>query len=162
MFTVKSLVRDAYASDSKATHIRPAGVTTFSVESIKDAVTWSEPPPTPPDQQKYRQSTLHKPGQIVRHPGAADDPLPEGPFGDKSVYGESVAQNMQAYPRTEISRWTLDRAEDVYERWVHGRVNRMLCSWGHVLGLHASTGKMHAGSRLLAAAGIAAAGLTPH
>ena len=91
-------------------------MTTFTAESIKDAVTWSEPPPTPPEQKKYRQSTIHEAGKIVRHPGSAGDPLPEGPFGDKSVYGESVAQNMQAYPRTEVARWTLDRAEDVYAR----------------------------------------------
>lgn len=115
-FTAQSLMRDAYASDSKASWIRPAGVVTQYAESIKDAVTWSEPPPTPGEQKKYRQSTLHEPGKVVRHPGAADDPLPQGPFGEKSLYGESVAQNMQAFPSTEVARWKLDRAEDVYAR----------------------------------------------
>ena len=116
MFSATSLVRDTYASDSKASWIRPAGVTAQFTENIKDAVTWSEPPPTPPDQKKYRQSTLHEPGKIVRHPGAANDPQLEGPFGEKSVAGESVGQNMRAYPNTEVARWTLDRAEDVYAR----------------------------------------------
>ena len=116
MFTASSLTRDNYGSDSKATWIRPAGVSTAYNESVKDAVTWQVPPPTPPDQKKYRQSTLHEPGRIVRHPGAATDPEPQGPFGDTSVLGESVAQNMQAYPSTDMALWNLARAEDIYER----------------------------------------------
>ncbi len=116
MFTASALLRDKYAGDSKATHIRPAGVTTSFNESVKDAVTWQEPPPTPPDQKKYRQSTLHEPGKIVRHYGAAGDAEPEGPFGETSKPGESVARNIKQYPDTELGRWKLERAEDVYAR----------------------------------------------
>ena len=116
MFTAQSLSREGYSGDSKASWIRPAGVTTRFPDSITDAVTWSEPPPTPAEQKKYRQSTLHEPGKVVRHPGTANDLLPEGPFGETSKYAEGVAQNMQAYPSTEVSRWKLDRAEDVYAR----------------------------------------------
>ena len=58
------------------------------------------------------------PGAIVRHFGTADDPIPAGPFGDttKSLPGQSVAENIKSYPDTEIGRWKLDRAEDIYVR----------------------------------------------
>ncbi|GAX80864.1 hypothetical protein CEUSTIGMA_g8299.t1 [Chlamydomonas eustigma] len=116
MFTANSLLRDKYISDSNSTWIRPAGVTTSLNETAKDAVTWDQPPSTPPEQKKYRQSTLHEPGRIVRHYGTAEDALQEGPFGEKtvSILGDNVATNMKNYPDSEITRWQLDRAEDKY------------------------------------------------
>jgi len=117
-FTAAALLRDKYAPDSTATWIRPAGITTAFNETVKDAVTWQEPPPTPPDQKKYRQSTLHEPGKVVKHPGMADDSEPQGPFGDKtrSMKGESVAEYMKNFPDSELARWHLVQAEDIYAR----------------------------------------------
>uniref|UniRef100_A0A7S2VV15 EFHB C-terminal EF-hand domain-containing protein n=1 Tax=Chlamydomonas chlamydogama TaxID=225041 RepID=A0A7S2VV15_9CHLO len=116
MFTVSSLGRDKYDPNNTSPWIRPAGVSTAVQESAKDALTWQERPQTPPEQKKYRQSTVHEPGIIVRHYGAAEDPLPEGPFGDKtkSQPGESVSDYLKGYPNTEIGRWALERSEDVY------------------------------------------------
>ena len=40
-----------------------------------------ERPSTPPEIKKYRQSTIHEPGKMVKHYGLADDPVKNGPFG---------------------------------------------------------------------------------
>ena len=30
---------------------------------------------------RYRQSTMHEPGKVIKHYGLADDPVKKGPFG---------------------------------------------------------------------------------
>lgn len=116
MFTASTLLKDQYIPDSKSTWIRPAGVLTSFNETAKDALTWKDRPSTPEEQKKYRQSTVHEPGKIVKHFGTADDPIPEGPFGNKtqSLPGENVAANIKSFPETEVARWKLERSEDVY------------------------------------------------
>ncbi len=124
MIDLASLARDTYIPDTKAAWIRPAGVTTGFNETAKDAVTWQQPPPTPSELKKYRQSTLHEPGKVVKHPGTADDPEREGPFGDKtkSMPGESVAAYMKNFPESELARWHLEQAEGIYARCAAERI----------------------------------------
>jgi len=105
-------------SDTSQTQLRPAGMSTKHEDTAKDALTWNARPPTPPHQRKYRQLAVHEPGVIIRHFGAAEDPIPEGPFGDRTVSkpGDTVAENMKGtYPSTEMGRWALEQAEDVYD-----------------------------------------------
>ena len=115
-FLAASLAKTDFQNDYKAGNIRPAGVTTQFKETAKDALTWNERPGTPDEQKKYRQSTVHEPGKILRHFGTADDKIPDGPFGDKSDLGQGVAQTIKSFPDSEIARWKLERAEDVYAR----------------------------------------------
>ena len=96
--------------------IRAAGVLTAFNESAKECLTWQERPITPPEIKKYRQSVIHEPSKTVRHFGVADDPVPAGPYGRKSVYAETAEQNMKAYPQSEIAQWKQERSEDVYAR----------------------------------------------
>ncbi len=117
-FLAASLTKTNFQTDNKSGHLRPAGLCTAFQDTAKEALTWSERPPTPPEQKKYRQSTIHEPGNIIRHYGTADDKLPEGPFGDQSTLGESVQGTIKTYPDSEIARWKLERAEDVYARSV--------------------------------------------
>lgn len=119
MLTTKSLGRrEGYLPDMTMPQVPPAGIKTAIQESAKDALTWQERPDTPGDIKKYRQSTLHQPGVIVRHPGAANDPLPQGPFGDKSAAaeGQNVLETIRCYPDSEIARWKLEQQEAVYRR----------------------------------------------
>ncbi len=99
--------------------IPPAGITSNLAETAKDALTWDPTrPQTPGDIKKYRQSTLHEPGAIVRHPGQAEDPVPQGPFGVKSAAagGQSVLEALVNYPESELARWKIERAEEIYAR----------------------------------------------
>jgi hypothetical protein len=84
----------------------------------KDALNWGERPETPGDVKKYRQSTLNAVGKTLRHPGSADDPIPEGPFGDKSASaaGQNVLEIIKTYPESEIARWKIEQSEAVYAR----------------------------------------------
>lgn len=97
--------------------IPPAGITSSLAETAKDALTWDPTrPQTPGDIKKYRQSTLHEPGAIVRHPGQAEDPVPQGVFGVKSAAaeGQSVLEALVNYPESELARWKIERAEEIY------------------------------------------------
>lgn len=116
--TAHSLLRDKYVPDTTSSWIRPAGVTTGYAETAKDALSWSQPPPTPGEQKKFRQSTIHQPGQVVRHHGAADDAVPEGPFGvpTRSRVGDDIASYLKSHPETELGRWQMERSEDCYAR----------------------------------------------
>lgn len=99
--------------------IPPAGITSSLAETAKDALTWDPTrPQTPGDIKKYRQSTLHEPGAIVRHPGQAEDPVPQGVFGVKSAAaeGQSVLEALVNYPESELARWKIERAEEIYSR----------------------------------------------
>lgn len=82
-------------------------------------MTWEERPCTPPEIRKYRQSTVHEPGRILRHPGAAGDGVPTGPFGAKteSLVGENVEGVLKTYPETDLGRWLGDRKEALYARY---------------------------------------------
>jgi EF-hand domain-containing family member B len=97
--------------------IPAAGVLTAFNESAKECLTWQERPATPPEIKKYRQSAIHEPSKTVRHFGVADDPVPAGPYGRKSVYAETAEQNMKAYPQSEIAQWRQERSEDIYARY---------------------------------------------
>lgn len=114
--TSLSLGRKTYLQDTMKP-IPPAGVVTSFNESARECLTWNARPETPEEQRKYRQSTLHVPGAIVKHFGTADDPVPAGPFGVKGMgkAGESTADYIKCYPDSEVARWKLDRAEDIYE-----------------------------------------------
>ena len=58
-------------------HLRAAGIKHGSHGTAAGSLQWSQDgrPETPLAIKKYRQSTLHTPGQIYRHFGAADDPV---------------------------------------------------------------------------------------
>ncbi|KAG2450939.1 hypothetical protein HYH02_004212 [Chlamydomonas schloesseri] len=97
--------------------IPPAGITGKLHETARDALTWNaERPPTPDEIKKYRQSTVHEPGKIVRHPGQADDPTPQGPFGVKSAAsgGQNINEALKNYPDSELARWQLEQKEGIY------------------------------------------------
>lgn len=116
-FLASSLAKTNYGNDNKSTHLRPAGAVTSFSDSAKDALSWSERPPTPDEQKKYRQSTIHEPGKIVKHFGLASDPTPEGVFGaktDQDKTGRNVAGCFQQHPDSEMARWKMERSEDHY------------------------------------------------
>ena len=52
-----------------------------SNEGAQFCLSMGERPSTPPEIKKYRQSTIHEPGKMVKHYGLADDPVKNGPFG---------------------------------------------------------------------------------
>ena len=101
--------------------LRQAGKSTaVSGESAENCVRHDgedgeQRPATPPHMKKYRLSTLHEPGRIVRHYGLADDPIMDGPFGRSAFsYGE-------------------DGVSDVIKSR-HGEVRRLINSYGFVQG----------------------------
>jgi len=112
------LGRKAFQNDT-APYIRPAGIVTkIDGEGAKACLTQpldTEHPSTPPHIKKYRQSTVHEPGKIVRHQGLADDPVQAGPFGMTTVAGDDVVGLIRTYPQSELMQWRLERQEDVYE-----------------------------------------------
>ncbi|KAG2486271.1 hypothetical protein HYH03_015095 [Edaphochlamys debaryana] len=116
--------------------IPPAGITGRMDGSARDALTWSggQRPGTPEDIKKYRQSTVHEPGRIVRHPGLADDPLPDGPFGVKSAAsgGQSISEALNNYPNSELARWKIEQAEQNYASSVREPLGRGYVR-GHVV-----------------------------
>jgi hypothetical protein len=92
-------------------------------ETARDALTWAPRPVTPPAIRDggYQHYARQPPGVAVRRFGTARDPLPQGPFGCKSRGGqERAADCFNALPDSEVARWQLERAEDVYLRWVAG------------------------------------------
>ncbi|GMH38274.1 hypothetical protein BSKO_06158 [Bryopsis sp. KO-2023] len=121
----------AYAVTSDH-HIRAAGVTTNFNETTQACMTWEDRPSTPVDIQKYRQSTVHEPGQTVRHWGVAADPVPKGTFGVKSVSleGENVASYLKCYPETDLGQWLNDRKEHIYAS-AQGEPLGRSCNRGH-------------------------------
>jgi hypothetical protein len=68
-----------------SSHLRAAGIGHAEQETSAGCLTWNreERPETPKGLKKYRQSTLHTPGQIFRHFGVADDPV-----DTKRAYGK--------------------------------------------------------------------------
>lgn len=57
-------------------HLRPAGLGSSYADTARKCMTWETERPTTPDKIKpYRQSTVHEPGVILRHYGAARDPV---------------------------------------------------------------------------------------
>ena len=58
-----------------SSHIRAAGLRYQNAgpEHTSTSLSWAARPDTPQNLKKYRQSTLHTPGQIFRHFGAAND-----------------------------------------------------------------------------------------
>jgi len=127
--------------------IRPAGkVTKFGAEGTRQCV---EPdlqegdrPPTPPEIKKYRKSTIHEPGKIIRHYGLADDEVPGGtdrPFGMKNVSGEDVGAVIQNYPTEELMQWRLERQEDIYASSKNEPLGRSM-QRGHKLPTHMDGG----------------------
>lgn len=102
-------------------HIRPAGkVTDVSNEGAQFCLSMGERPSTPPEIKKYRQSTIHEPGKIVKHYGLADDPVKQGPFGYVAQQigegtQESVNQVMKSYPMSDLMIWEREQREQVYE-----------------------------------------------
>jgi len=102
--------------------LRPAGsVTSIASESVAACIKHDHPnrPTTPPEISKYRKSTIHEPGKIVKHYGAANNVIPhpkDEPFGYKSGVGkgEGVAEVIKNFPESELMQWRLERQEDVY------------------------------------------------
>ncbi|KAG1679449.1 hypothetical protein FOA52_007741 [Chlamydomonas sp. UWO 241] len=105
-----------YTGDTSSSFIRPAGTTTAFAETAKDALAWSQPPPTPSEQKKYRQSTVHAPGVRIVHYGIVDDALPEGPFGQCTQSGEGgdMGPVLRSEPEGEMARWQMERKEAYY------------------------------------------------
>ena len=72
-------------------------------------------PSTPPHMKKYRLSTLHEPGRIVRHYGLADDPLMAGPFGRHAFsYGEEGVEDVIKTSHGEVADWKQAEGEKIY------------------------------------------------
>ena len=90
-----------------------------SNEGAQFCLSMGERPSTPPEIKKYRQSTIHEPGKIVKHYGLADDKVKDGPFGyvAQSAGGshESVNQVMKSYPTSDLMIWEREQREQVYE-----------------------------------------------
>lgn len=110
--------KSGYLHDT-APHIPPAGkVTAVTGEGTARCLQHDERPTTPPEQRRYRQSAVHEPGAIVRHPGRALDRLAEGPFGRPTVQSpnESVEKYMKQMQSSDLLQWKQDREEDIYAR----------------------------------------------
>jgi hypothetical protein len=107
-----------YKSQMDATaHIKTAGSASDPKAkelTTKDALTWQERPSTPEEQKRWRQSTFHEPGKVTRHPGHANDAVPQGPFGIKSKEGESAANMMKQLPDSQVAQWSQARKEEIY------------------------------------------------
>ncbi|GLC45943.1 hypothetical protein PLESTF_000715000 [Pleodorina starrii] len=118
MMTTQSLRRTNYETEMTQPQIPPAGVANKFDASANDALTWSggRRPKTPDAIKKYRQSTVHEPGKIIRHPGFAGDPVPAGPFGVKTAAagGQNITEAINTYPESELGRWKLEQAEAIY------------------------------------------------
>mmetsp|Transcript_23843 Transcript_23843/g.28802 ORF Transcript_23843/g.28802 Transcript_23843/m.28802 type:complete len:451 (+) Transcript_23843:210-1562(+) len=137
---------------STAPELIAAGkVTSIEDEGAKNCIqqdyNYTERPPTPDDIKKYRKSTLHEPGKIVKHYGASEDQVPypaNEPFGIKTVpkVGENVESVIANYPTSELMQWRLDRQEDVYASSKREPLGKSMLR-GHKLpeavGGHAST-----------------------
>lgn len=97
-------------------HIRAAGASSKDELSVttKDSLNWLERPATPEDIKRWRQSTLHEPGKVTRHPGLSQVTLPPGPYGIKSKEGESAAHTMKQVPESAVAQWSLARKEEIY------------------------------------------------
>ena len=74
MIGTMSVARPSYV-EYDSSHLRAAGITHRSGADAAGALAWQndQRPETPTGLKKYRQSTLHTPGQIFRHFGVADD-----------------------------------------------------------------------------------------
>lgn len=103
--------------------IIPAGKTTKLDEGAKvclqQDLNFPDRPETPSEIKKYRKSTVHEPGVIVKHPGTADDILPcqvNVPFGIQTApkVEDALENVMRNYPSSELMQWRLERQEDVY------------------------------------------------
>ena len=89
-----------------------------SNEGAQFCLSMGERPSTPPEIKKYRQSTIHEPGKIVKHYGLADDPVKNGPFGYVAGQGETnenVNQVLKSYPTSDLMKWEREQREQVYE-----------------------------------------------
>ena len=133
MLKTQTLGRSAYQADMTMPQIPAAGITTKLNETAKDALSWNtaERPQTPPEIRKYRQTAIHEPGKMARHFGAADDPVPQGPFGCKSAAaaGQTVVEAIRNYPESEMARWRLEQAESIYARCCSSQTCRTAELW---------------------------------
>ena len=110
--------KSGYLHDTAA-HIPPAGlVTAVDGQGTAACLVYEERPVTPPEQRRYRQSLVHEPGKIVRHPGRALDALGQGPFGRETVQppDEKVELVMKQLPGSDLLQWKQAREEDIYAR----------------------------------------------
>mmetsp|Transcript_4493 Transcript_4493/g.7571 ORF Transcript_4493/g.7571 Transcript_4493/m.7571 type:complete len:442 (+) Transcript_4493:85-1410(+) len=122
-FTVASLGRQEYQEQGASPQIRAAGLVKRQDESAQGALRWEARPPTPDAQRKY--GTQWEAGKIARHHGYADDPIPQGTFGAPNTENDSVAKQMQGhYPTTELGRWQLEQAENIYASSKHEPLGR--------------------------------------
>ena len=101
-------------------HIPPAGKTPReSAGEAKDAFQVN-PPPTPPNERRFRQTAI-VPGTTVRHFGRALDPvhtdLTHG-IKTSSKAGDTVKDALQTLPASDILCWNQDRKERIYARSV--------------------------------------------
>ncbi|KAK9804914.1 hypothetical protein WJX72_011725 [[Myrmecia] bisecta] len=87
-----------------------------SYEGTKQCLDFGPRPTTPEKELKYRQSTLHEPGKIVKHFGSANNAVPEGPYGIRTVSkpNESVPESIRSYPESALLQWDMQRREEVY------------------------------------------------
>lgn len=110
--------KQAYQSTEQLSLLPAAGVSGNRTESAKDALTWSDRPPTPEGLKPFQHYARQPVGTITKHFGSARDPTQQGPFGCKTKVGQqSAADCLSAYPASDIARWRLEKSEDVYERY---------------------------------------------
>ena len=110
--------KSSFLNDT-APHIPPAGkVTAITGESTARCLEYEERPITPPEQRRFRQSTVHEPATIVRHPGRAMDQLKDGPFGRPTIQpdDEGVCYSIKQMHDSDVRQWIEERSEDVYAR----------------------------------------------
>ena len=77
-----------------------------------------EPPSTPPNERRFRQSAI-VPGASVRHFGRAFDPVhTELTHGVKtsSKPGDTVKEALRTLPPSDILCWNQERKERIYAR----------------------------------------------
>ncbi len=90
-------------------------------------------PSTPPEIKKYRQSSIHEPGKIVKHYGLYDDPVKEGPFGFVPVVDAlGVNEVLRSHPTSELMKWDLENRESIYESAKREPLGRSMTR-GHVI-----------------------------
>lgn len=106
-----------YQSTEQLNLLRPAGAASNTAETAKDALTWTDRPPTPEVIKPYQHYARQPAGTITRHFGTARDASWQGPFGCKSKASQqSAADCMASYPDSELGRWKLETSEVIYSR----------------------------------------------
>lgn len=115
--TGRAAVRQPY--EPYVNDTRPAGKVTAAGDAASECLKTTERPPTPETVHRFKGPNLQDPGTIFRHPGLAQDPVPEGVFGVKSVFDDGgVAATLSTEPKSDVEAWKRQQVGFELDLWV--------------------------------------------